>query len=148
MAKELSWKPKLIGKQYCAPACGRGCTKSEYDRAVTLSNELVSRMKGKGWKPRVWENLGWHYEVYNGYISVHPGILDDNKYWCLLSNEKGGHGGLAMWTPQKNTHKDPNVVVRKQIIYTKAVLKRLQEPITYLEGVLKEETNRNLFFGM
>jgi hypothetical protein len=28
-----------------------------------------------GWKPRVWENLGWHYSVVSadGHMKVHPG---------------------------------------------------------------------------
>ena len=32
---------------------------------------LLKRMKGKGWKLRVHENIGWHYNVWNGPAAVY-----------------------------------------------------------------------------
>lgn len=58
----LSWQPVRSGDLYCAPACGRGCTRAEYLQAQRLGNKLARRM-GKEWRCHVHENLGWHYTV-------------------------------------------------------------------------------------
>ncbi len=57
----------------CATWCGRGCTEEEYQQAIRSSHALAKRM-GKGWKPNVWENLGWHYAVVSPCrrLKVHP----------------------------------------------------------------------------
>ena len=57
------WIAKRDGATYCAPACGRGCAYIEYTRAQRGARALA-RALGPGWVPRVWENLGWHYEVH------------------------------------------------------------------------------------
>lgn len=56
------WKPVLKGDVYCSLACGGGCKKAEYDRAVEEADKLCKKL-GKNWKTRVWENLGWHWSV-------------------------------------------------------------------------------------
>lgn len=68
--KPLSWEPKLIGIDYCSPACGRGCKHSEHERAVIESSMLALAM-GEGWKTRVWENLGWFWEVLSPDGRIH-----------------------------------------------------------------------------
>lgn len=77
------WVPKRNGKYYCSPACGGGhfCLHADFLLATRRANALV-KLLGKTWKPRVWENLGWHYEVYldtpalgghgEGLIEVYP----------------------------------------------------------------------------
>jgi len=57
----------------CAKWCGRGCTEAEYQRAVRAGAALAARL-GKGWKPVVWENLGWHHQAVSpcGRLKVHP----------------------------------------------------------------------------
>lgn len=69
MISERNQPPVLKGKTYCAPWCGRGCTKAEYNRALAGATALARRL-GAGWKPRVWENLGWHFEADKGVMSV------------------------------------------------------------------------------
>lgn len=61
-ARASRWEPVLQGTVYCSPACGRGCTRKQYDTAVADAAALVKQL-GTGWTPRVWENLGWHYEA-------------------------------------------------------------------------------------
>ena len=61
--RALSWKPRLQGPIYCAPACGGNCTKKAYDQAVKDAS-VLAKLMGKGWAPFVHENLGWHYSVY------------------------------------------------------------------------------------
>jgi len=32
-------------------------------KAILRAKLLLNKMETKGWKIRVWENLGWHYEL-------------------------------------------------------------------------------------
>lgn len=70
--RKLSWKPRRRGEKYCAPACGRGCLKSEHDEALANAKRLA-KLLGPGWKPTVWENLGWYYCAKFGGTKVHGG---------------------------------------------------------------------------
>jgi hypothetical protein len=79
MKRKLSWKPVKRGSIYCSSACGRGCTSAEYDLAVKKAAALAKRM-GKGWKPRVWENLGWHYMVRNGIFEITVPSFNGDRY--------------------------------------------------------------------
>lgn len=65
------WTPRAQGAVYCSPACGGACRRAAFDRAVGESRELARRM-GPGWRPDVWENLGWHYAVHKGKARVVP----------------------------------------------------------------------------
>jgi hypothetical protein len=59
------WEPVARGATgLCSPACGRGCKRSERDRARAVAEKLAKRL-GEGWVVRVWENLGWHSSVHS-----------------------------------------------------------------------------------
>jgi hypothetical protein len=77
-AKPLSWKPVRKGKYYCAPACGRACTHAEYLKARHAARDLC-KLLGPAWRPRVWENLGWHYQVGLLNMTVAP---SGSGYWA------------------------------------------------------------------
>jgi hypothetical protein len=71
----LSNEPVRNGDIYCAPSCGRGCTWAEYQRAEAEARGLAAGL-GPSWEPRVWENLGWHFDVHipaSIRIAIHPG---------------------------------------------------------------------------
>lgn len=97
--ESLSWEPVKTGSRYCAPACGYGCTQDEHDRAVALA-ELLASTLGPDWTTRVWENLGWHYEVRSpcGRLSVHPG---SGAGFTAFLGAPGGIGGR--WAEHGNT---------------------------------------------
>ena len=67
------WTPILShgGTVYCSPRCGGKCKRRHYDHVVKAADALAGRM-GAGWKPVVWENLGWHYRVEKGVVAIHP----------------------------------------------------------------------------
>ena len=69
MREDLRWVPKLRGRIYCSPACGANCTKVAYDTAQKMGTALAKKL-GKGWKPHVWENMGWFYKAEKGDVSV------------------------------------------------------------------------------
>lgn len=67
------WTPVARGLTYCAPACGFGCTLAAFHDAVAAAEKLAARV-GNGFAPRVWENLGWHYEIVKGTSPGFPGM--------------------------------------------------------------------------
>jgi hypothetical protein len=93
---DTRWLPVLDGDKYCAPFCGRGCTSAEHARAVEGASKLVEEL-GEGWKPRVWENLGWWYEATNGVCAIMPnGYIAINGYTAFLNTDARqylGRGG-------------------------------------------------------
>ena len=91
------WEPILKGETYCSLACGCKCSKAEHGRAVEKAKELAGMM-GPGWKPRVWENGGWHFDAEFELNEVllaeihdhHSGHYDrprqsiQHRYWVVL----------------------------------------------------------------
>lgn len=100
----LSWKPILRGKTYCSSACGSRCTKEAFDEATRLAGELC-RLLGKGWTPRVHENLGWHASVIDAsgcwYVAIYPGAFS-TSYTAFLG-EPFSYAGK--WTGSARTAK-------------------------------------------
>lgn len=92
--KPLSWKPVRKGLIYCAPACGSGCTRAEFDKA-TLSSAALAKRMGPRWKPEVWENLGWHWAVRSpcGRMKVHPVEWRGSVTYTAYLGEAGEPGG-------------------------------------------------------
>lgn len=65
------WTPVRDGDVYCSPRCGFRCTWQAYQDAVAGANALCALLGAPGeWKPRVWENGGWHYEAGRGAATV------------------------------------------------------------------------------
>lgn len=58
-------------------------TKSE---ATSAAKRLLAQMSGRGWKIRVWENMGWHYSVETRGLSVteHLGLPIIYRFHCML----------------------------------------------------------------
>jgi len=80
--------------------------------AALKGKKLLKQMAGRGWKLRVWENLGWHYCVNSGPVSVYPSYNEGN-FFCLISTDpkKAGFGGSAWTNSSASPHKNPNQVV-------------------------------------
>jgi hypothetical protein len=126
---QLSWEPRRVLNRYCAPACGRGCTWQEYQHAVASADELVKQMKGSGWEPVVWENIGWHWKIVSGPVQVHPGYY--GGFWCMIgASPTAGSGGPAFWTPQQPKHfKDPNRAVTDALLHVWKFVDRVTETL-------------------
>ena len=101
---------------FCSPKCGHRCTKARHDLAWQRARALAKRL-GDGWEPRVWENMGWHYDVKKAdCISVKeywPRVYDDSsaieklaalvpESYTVFLHEVGGHGG-GRWTGRGST---------------------------------------------
>lgn len=81
---------------HCDPGCGRGCTRDEFNRAVSAAANLRQQLGGD-WQTRIWDGPGgWHYclwialsdgskiEVWPGPDCVGP---DSGTYWATLYPE-------------------------------------------------------------
>ncbi len=105
-------------------------TKREATRAA---KGLLARMKTKGWKIAMWNNCGWHFNLYlcNGEVTLSGtcSILG-----CLDGATNCGEPGLGV-----GDYRDPNravdVLIRKMQKDTAARVKRL----AMLERALKGE---------
>lgn len=101
-------------------------TKAE---AKQLAAALVKQMKGSGWRPIVFENMGWHWRAVSGPVQVYPS--DDRRFWAMIGGEaKGSPGGLAMWTPQRCARfRDPNRAVRDALKHVERKMADLNEAV-------------------
>lgn len=117
--KPLSWTPRRRGHIYCAPACGGRCTLAQYHAAKLAGQKLCERL-GRGWKPRVWENLGWHYKAISacGRWKVHG---SDRCFTALLGDADSPGGKWA------ETARTPEAAIRK-------TWEVAQEAIAYYEA--------------
>lgn len=92
----LSWTPVRNGKLYCSAACGGKCTHAAYLTAKRRAAALVKSL-GPGWKPEVWENLGWHFAAINGAMRVSGGEKISPRSrklsWTAVWNNPEGTGG-------------------------------------------------------
>jgi hypothetical protein len=92
--RELSWTPRSRGNIYCSSACGHGCKRADYEKAVASAEQFANGL-GRGWKPRVWENMGWHWSVSNGEFRISPSGLK-GRYTVYLNPTQsvGGTGNF------------------------------------------------------
>lgn len=61
-------------------------------------------MEGRGWKIRIWENLGWHYSVETKRVSVSPSVVK-GEYFCLLKPH------YSLFGSDNNRYRNPNAAV-------------------------------------
>jgi hypothetical protein len=95
---------------------------------------LLKQMKGRGWQLRVWENLGWHYSVYNEGVDVHPVHPVQEKttatryyalprpsysFWCLEGN--------------RGVVRDPNKAVKMAVAECRRVVNDLEARVKTME---------------
>lgn len=114
--RDNSRKAVKRGTIRCAPACGMGCTEVEYQQAHKNAKRLLAKMLTKGWKIRVWENLGWHYKIQNGYMFVSPDSFrgGGERYFAGLATEIGAVGTPSYWH-KSESFSDPNRAVASQL---------------------------------
>jgi hypothetical protein len=95
--------------------------------ATRRGKAMLRKMKTKGWRLALHENMGWHYRLVCGSIQVYESD-DGGRYSTLASNTIPGPGGYPPWTDSKH-FKDPNRAVAHQ-------LRLMQEHINGLFEVL------------
>ncbi len=137
MARQLSWKPVRRGRVYCSTACGSGCTRAAYDSAVKAARKLARRL-GKGWKTRVWENMGWHHEVLDRTecIKVHPFYWRGRIHSYTAYLGEPGMGGR--WVESSSTPEKAIKMVRKSALTSLDDMEKMVSVIKSVKVGLKE----------
>jgi hypothetical protein len=126
MPRKVSWTPRRRGNTYCSSACGHGCTWDEFQDAHRKAKELCERLKGSGWKPLVFENMGWHWRAVSASIVVYP-AHEEGKFWCMIDNRIPPVGGAGLWTGKHREFKDPNRAVREAMKVVGETMLRLNQ---------------------
>ena len=80
-------------------------------QAYKAAKSALSKMRGKGWRSVVHENLGWHFRLLSGPVQVYQS--SDGKFWAMIGGSPNDStGGLAAWTPSEyGNFTDPNRAV-------------------------------------
>ncbi len=97
--------------------------------ATVKAKALKKLMKTKGWKIRVWENIGWHYSLKNGPVNLSEyNCGKETSYSCLIAHTPGFCGGLALWTEDSKSRranaasKEPNACVARAMWFAWSVI--------------------------
>lgn len=116
-----------------------GCASREI--ALCYANALVKKLRGTGWKPVVFENVGWHWRAISGPVQVYPAHSNDLRFWCMI----GSHP--SFWTPTgARNFKDPNRAVREALSYVYPFVQQINLTLHAAEkaaGVPSKQTLRN-----
>lgn len=119
----MNWKPVRRGPFYCSPACGGNCTHHAYMQAMDAATACLRRMKSKGWKIRMNENVGWYWSitkiVKGACLSVRGGQIPygekpDRGFHAMLSG-RGCEGACDSNWFDRMTFSDPNDAVNHRL---------------------------------
>ena len=116
---KLNWKPIRKGRIYCSSACGFDCTYAEFQIATQKAKALAKKM-GSDWKPRVWENLGWHYSTIS---KVGSASVSGSGFTTLYV------GGKQFFTTNR---KNPVRAYKTLLIEVERFLKKVQVDLAKL----------------
>jgi hypothetical protein len=86
------------------------------EEATKFAKELKAKMKTKGWRIKVWENLGWCYCISSPWITIHESYYSE-EYTAYLNSEGKYDSGDAcsFWGGGPCTSDDPNYAVAERI---------------------------------
>jgi hypothetical protein len=109
-------------ERYCAPACGYDCKAEMHDNAMARAWAAKAAMKNsQQWEIHVWENLGWHASITNGYIKLY--CEPDGTFRTLMSFDKDSGGGDPRITPHIS-FKDAREAVEHQVMLADDLFKQ------------------------
>ncbi len=104
--------------------------------ATKKAKALLKRMKTKGWKARVHENMGWHYSILNGGLVVHTSYWKNKySYSAMLGSDPGSGDGVWTRYPGRN-FTDPNKAVQDCVEHARQILDGYAEILEAAEEVV------------
>lgn len=113
--------------------------------AEILGKRLLKQMKDKGWKLHIWENLGWHYCITNGPLSIYGdehGTVDEKDGFSILMCDEPdrAHAGSMLWSLGEGRHsKIPRVILKRQVDEARKRLNVIIAAVEKAERILKNE---------
>lgn len=86
-------------------------TKQEAQKRGEIGLAFIKkdRLHGRGWRIKVWENLGWHVAWTKGSAEVYEGRrIIGYSYSCLISDEPNKPGsGSSEWSTHAGSFSTP-----------------------------------------
>lgn len=104
--------------------------------AITKGRQLRARMKTGGWKLVVWQNMGWHYNLQRGPITLN--VSKDRQatvYWCQMTSDPKRSGYGEVFWDRCPYFRDPNRAVAAQIRIAERFAARLARAIAAAKGL-------------
>lgn len=105
--------------------------------ATRWGRRQLKKFRGKGWRMRVWNNMGWHVAFHNHGLNVRcqPSAFSHTLFHALLSDECRGSGGLAAWSPGYRQYRDPNKSAQAAIRAARAYVNHLNTAVEQAENI-------------
>lgn len=136
MASNRQWEPVEGPRgRYCSPACGAGCKKAAHTKAVRAAAGLAQEL-GPGWKPVVFENLGWHYRAEKGVMHVVPLVKGS-----AVSGKYGVHYYTAFFnakTQLVGNGTTPRKAMEDALQQARALLREMSQQVAIIVNPPKE----------
>lgn len=107
-------------------------TKAE---ALRRARQVKAQLKTKGWKIKVWNNLGWHWSLdhLDGHLTLHE-CLHSKTFSTLFSTGDYAHTGSYNWLV-RGSFKDPNKAIEVQLHAAREYVKRTAAWVDNLKKV-------------
>lgn len=90
----------------------------------------------RAWKIEIFENLGWHWALYCGNLSLHGHYYDLSKKWnffTLLSDGKYHGVGEMYWSPENRGFENPQKAVNHQLKIANHFIKKVTGVVSGVE---------------
>ena len=115
-------------------------TKAE---ATAAAKRCLKKMRTSGWKIRVFENMGWHWRLQNGYLAVADVGYGKStgRYHAMMSSVSGASGTPSWWYCDA-TSTDPNKVIRLQLRRALEFANHINEIVAGAAKVLERKEKR------
>ena len=104
------------------------------DAATQAAKATLARMKTKGWRVRVHENMGWYWSLLNGPVMVTNSLVHNRFYAMVSPDVKCGGSGLSAWTDTSGTFTDPNAAVDDAVKRAKQYVNGLLLAANWMDG--------------
>jgi hypothetical protein len=102
--------------------------------AVRRGKLLLKKMKTKGWKLDVWENLGWRYCISKPSIKIYPFITNNMDMNAIIKYHGLIQPNYTFWTNRAGWREDPNEAADVALKYARKIA-------TLHNGILDEAQN-------
>ena len=85
--------------------------------------EAVQAQLSPAWKVSVWQNLGWHWSLTNGYTTLCEGTFP-KTYFCLITDSLDHPGsGCGDWSSPGGIHTTPQEAIKHEVLNVKEYIK-------------------------
>ena len=126
---------------YCGATSIAQCAKDRV-RAISEARKTLSKMRKPGrWRINVFENLGWHWDLASGYITLSGDYYDSgtSQFSAMMADTLPPCGSPHYWYPGpgKGYFKDPNKAVDYVLRHAERFVKNVNSVVSKQRTLLK-----------